>query len=141
GSTISAFRVMTGSYTVIAAINFVQSSALLDFSVMAIGYRVNHPEGARGWTLDPNGNPINTVLKVDAKGAPLKDAKGDFVVDKNPDGTNKPFTVTYAPEAGLVTAPDPANPKETITSFQFHPNAKSVVMPHNFSYMIIQACI
>src|SRR5437879_9654921 len=108
---------------------------------MAVGYRMNHPEGARGWTLDPNGNPINTELQVDAKGAPIKDAKGDFVVAKNPDGTDKPFVVTYAPAAAMLTTPDPANPKETITSFQFHSDAASVVSPHNFSYMVIQACI
>lgn len=39
-----------------AAINVSQISALLVFSVMAIGYRINHPEGARAWTRDPNGN-------------------------------------------------------------------------------------
>src|SRR5215468_2461405 len=53
-----------------AAINVIQISALLVFSVMAIAYRVQHPEGSRGWTLDPDGKPIDVVLRVDAKGAP-----------------------------------------------------------------------
>src|SRR5437867_2527305 len=94
GVAYIAFRGVTGSTAINAAINVIQISALLVFSVMAVGYRMNHPEGARGWTLDPNGNPINTELQVDAKGAPIKDAKGDFVVAKNPDGTDKPFLVT-----------------------------------------------
>jgi amino acid transporter len=141
GVAYIAYRGVSGSTAVNAAINVIQISALLVFSVMAIGYRVNHPEGARGWTLDPNGNPINTVLQVDAKGVPVKDAKGDFVVEKNADGTEKPFTLTYATDAAIPTAPDPANPKEMVTSFQFHSTAKSVIAPHSFSFVIIQACI
>jgi amino acid transporter len=141
GVAYIAFRGVSGSTAVAAAINVIQITALLVFSVMAIGYRMNHPEGARGWTLDPNGNPINVTLQVDAKGAPVKDAKGDFVAAKNPDGTEKPFTVSYAADLATPTAPDPANPKQTVTSFQFHQNAGSVVEPHNFSFMVIQACI
>jgi APA family basic amino acid/polyamine antiporter len=139
GVAYIAFRGVTGSTAVNAAINVVQISALLVFSFMAIGYRMNHPEGSRAWTLDPDGNAINVELQVDAKGAPVKDANGHYVVAKNPDGTEKPFLISYAQP--VQTAPDPANPKETITSFQYHPDAKSVVSPHNFSYMFIQACI
>src|SRR5438552_6410297 len=129
GVAYIAYRGVSGSTAVAAAINVIQISALLVFSAMAVGYRMNHPEGARGWTLDPNGNPINVTLQVDAKGAPVKDAKGDFVVAKNADGTDKPFTITYAPDSAITTAPDPANPKQTITSFQYHADAKSVVAP------------
>ena len=45
------------------------------------------------------------VLKTDAKGAPIKDPKGEDVVDKNPDGSDKPFTITYAPDSAMSTAP------------------------------------
>src|SRR5215475_2275392 len=141
GVAYIAFRGVNGTTVVNAAINAIQITALLIFAAMAIAYRVGHPEGSRAWTLDPDGNPINVVLKVDAKGAPVKDAAGTYVVDKNPDGTDKPFNITYAPDAAMSTAPDPANPKQSITSFQFHTDAKSVVSPHAFSYMIIQACI
>ena len=141
GVAYIAFRGVNGTTVVNAAINAIQITALLIFAAMAIAYRVGHPEGSRAWTLDPDGNPINVVLKVDAKGAPVKDAGGAYVVDKNPDGTDKPFNITYAPDAAMSTAPDPANPKQSITSFQFHTDAKSVVSPHAFSYMIIQACI
>jgi amino acid transporter len=134
-----AFRGVNGTTAVNAAVNVIQISALVVFSVMAIGYRMNHPTGARAWTLDPDGNAINVVLKVDAKGAPVKDDKGNWVVDKNADGTDKPFLISYTDP--IQTAPDPANPKESITSFQYHGSASSVVAPHAFSYMIIQACI
>src|SRR5580704_13993227 len=135
-----AFRGVSGTTAVNAAVNVIQISALVVFSVMAIGYRTSHPEGSRGWTLDPDGNPINVVLKNDAKGAPIKDPKGDWVVAKNADGTEKPFTLTYAPDSAWSTAPDPAT-KENVTSFQYHPTATSVIAPHAFSFMIIQACI
>jgi amino acid transporter len=141
GVAYIAYRGVSGTTVVNAAINFVQIAALLVFSVMALGYRLNHPEGARGWTLDPDGNPINVVLQVDAKGAPIKDAQGNWTVAKNPDGSDKPFLLTYAPDSAMSTAPDPANPKQTITSFQYHTSAGSVIAPHRFSYMVIQACI
>jgi len=141
GVAFIAYRGVTGTTAVNAAINVIQIAALLVFSVMAIGYRMNHPEGSRGWTLDPNGNPINVELQVDAKGAPVKDAKGDFVAAKNPDGTDKPFIVSYSPEGAMPTVTDPADPKSKITQFQYHTSAASVVAPHAFSYMVIQACI
>ena len=71
----------------------------------------------------------------------IKDAKGNWTVAKNPDGSDKPFLLTYAPDSAVSTAPDPANPKQTITSFQYHTSAASVIAPHSFSYMVIQACI
>jgi APA family basic amino acid/polyamine antiporter len=141
GVAYIGYRGVTGTTMVNAVINVVQITALLIFTFMAIGYRVNHPEGARGWTLDPNGNAINTELQVDAKGAPVKDAKGDFVVAKNADGSEKPFTVSYAADGAMPTVPDPADPKSKVTQFQYHTSATSVIAPHAFSYMVIQACI
>ena len=141
GVAYIAYRGVSGTTAVNAAINVIQISALLVFSVMAVGYRINHPEGTRGWTLDPSGNPINVELQVDAKGAPVKDPKGDFVVAKNPDGTDKPFLVSYSAQGAMPTVPDPADPKSTITQFQYHTSASSVVAPHAFSFIVIQACI
>jgi basic amino acid/polyamine antiporter, APA family len=141
GVAYIAYNGVSGTTAVNAAINVIQISALIVFSVMAIAYRVQHPEGSRGLTLDPDGKPINVVLQVDAKGAPVKDAAGNYVVAKNVDGTDKPFTITYAPNSATTTTPDPANPGQTVTAFQYHTDAKSVVSPHAFSYTIIQACI
>jgi len=141
GVAYIAYRGVSGTTAVNAAINVIQISALLVFSVMAIGYRTSHPEGARGWTLDPDGNAINVELQVDAKGAPVKDAKGAYVTAKNADGSDKPFLVSYAADGAMPTVPDPADPKSKITQFQYHASAGSVVQPHAFSYMIIQACI
>src|SRR5205807_3348861 len=93
GVAYIAYRGVSGTTAVNAAINVIQISALIVFSAMAIGYRMNHHEGARGFTLDPDGNPIDVVLRVDAKGVPIKDAKGDYVPEKNADGSDKPFII------------------------------------------------
>ena len=137
-----AFRGVSGSTAVAAAIHVIQITALIVFSVIAIGYRSNHPEGSVAWTLDPNGNAINTVIANDAKGQPIKDAAGNFTMEKTPDGKDKPFTVTYAADSALPMVPDPADAKAPkIQQFQYHTSAASVVQPHAFSYVIIQACI
>jgi amino acid transporter len=93
--------------------------------------------GPAGWTLDP-GNPINVTLQG-AKGAPVKDSRATVVARMPTARTSCSPSATR--DLAMPTTPDPADPKQTVTSFQFHSDAKSVVAPHNFSYMIIQACI
>jgi basic amino acid/polyamine antiporter, APA family len=141
GVAYIAFRGVTGTTAVNTAINVIQIAALLVFSAIAIGYRLNHTEGTVGYTLDPNGNAINKVIAMDAKGQPVKDPEGNFVYAKNPDGTDQMFKVSYAPEGSYNTVPDPSDATKQISAFQYHGSAKSVVAPHSFSYVIIQACI
>ncbi|HEY0791148.1 MAG TPA: APC family permease [Chthoniobacterales bacterium] len=141
-----AFRGVTGATAVNIAINVIQITALVVFAVIAIAYRVNHGEGSKGWTLNPDGVPVDKVIATqttkDASGAdvtnPVKDKDGNYVFEKNPDGTDKDFTLTYAPDQAIDKGTDPKNPVDT---FQFHPNAASVVSPHGFSFAIIQACV
>src|SRR5664279_1804257 len=85
GVAYIAFRGVTGTTAVNTAINVIQIGALLVFSAIAIGYRMNHHEGSVGYTLDPNGNAINKVIANDDKGQPVKDPEGNFVYAKNPD--------------------------------------------------------
>jgi amino acid transporter len=141
GVAYIAFRGVTGTTAVNTAINVIQIAALLVFSAIAIGYRMNHTEGSVGYTLDPNGNAINKVIALDDKGQPVKDPEGNFVYAKNPDGTDQMFKVSYAPEGSYNTVPDPSDATKQISAFQYHATAKSVLAPHKFSYIIIQACI
>src|SRR5207302_7864422 len=55
GVAYIAYRGVVGATGVNIAINVIQISALLIFSVIAIGYRVSHGEGQVGWHLDPDG--------------------------------------------------------------------------------------
>jgi amino acid transporter len=205
-----AFRGVTGTTGVNMAINIIQISALLVFTVIAIGYRMNHPQDSKGWHLS-NGTAItyqvaqtdvlddkgaktpdawadNSPKYVDAKGnavADEKDAakdkdgkpmlaykqqdrqvtKDDLDKDKNKDadtlaaltamglGEGDPypvlekgkdgklaavdFTVSYKPEEAVTGAGTDKDP----TTFNFHTTATSVISPHNFKFIFIQACI
>ena len=156
GIAYIAFRGVTGSTGVSVAINVIQITALLVFSVIAIAFRVQHPSGSRGYQL-VNGTPVDYVVaqeqvvedgkpKVDATGQPVMqnkmDEKSGDPVPEMKDGEPVPFTLTYAPEEGTTMEPaDADHPKDLVPHFQFHATGGSVVAPHGFSFMFIQACV
>jgi basic amino acid/polyamine antiporter, APA family len=142
-----AYRGVNASTGVNLAINVVQITALIVFTVIAIGYRLNHgTEGSKGITLNPDGVPVTKVIATqttkDDKGNdvtnPVKDKDGNYVYEKSPDGTDKDYTLTYAHDQAITKGSDPKNPADT---FQFHKSALSVIAPHGFSFVIVQACI
>src|ERR1700738_3299486 len=141
-----AYSGVNASTGVNLAVNVIQISALIVFTVIAIGYRLNHGEGSKGITLNPDGVPVSKVIAMqttkDAKGNdvtnPVKDKDGNYVFEKNPDGTDKDVTLSYAPDQALTKGPDTTNPTDT---FQFHPNAASVIAPHGFNFVLVQACV
>jgi basic amino acid/polyamine antiporter, APA family len=136
GVAYIAHRGVTGSTAVSVAINVIQISALIVFSVMAIGYRINHPPGSVAFQFDPtsgeaytyqfatttataNGQTTTTVTR-DANGVPqpMLDAAGKPV----------PYQISYP------TADDKGN-------FLTHPSASSVVGIHNVGWMFVQATV
>jgi len=150
-----AFRGVTGSTGVNVAINVIQIAALIVFSIMAISYRVSHPEGSVGLHL-VNGAPVDFVVaqepvvedgkqKLDASGAPVLQNKMDK--DGNPvpemkEGKPVPFTLSYAADQATTLEPaDADHPKDLTAHFKFHSTAASVPSPHGLSFIIIQACI
>jgi len=168
GVAYIAFRGVTGTTSVNMAINVVQITALLVFSVIAIAYRVQHPQGATGYHLS-NGIAVSYQVAQepvkDASGKPVPQAGADGkpALDKDgkpvyqmqdaadKDGTPAPadadgkpvadpkaaapFTVSYA-ATEAITKDANGNP-----TFNFHPTARSVVAPHGFNFIFIQACI
>jgi APA family basic amino acid/polyamine antiporter len=155
GVAFIAFRGVTGTTGVNVAINIVQITALLVFSVMAIAYRVNHPEGSTGLHL-VNGTPVDYVVaqepvldqgkpKLDPAGSPVMQDKLDaqgFPVAELKDGNPVPYVLSYVPTAATTMEPaDADHPHSLVSKFQFHPKASSVVAPHGFSFIFIQACI
>jgi len=136
GVAYIAYRGVNGSTSVNIAINVVQISALLVFSVMALGYRMNHPPGTEAWQFDSmsgdaytyefatekqtvNGQSTDVIVR-DAAGVPKPklDAAGKPV----------PFKIAY-PE------------KDEKGNFQSHPSAGSVVGIHNMGWLLVQATI
>ncbi len=58
-----AFRGVNGSTMVNIAINGIQIVALLFFAALAIAYRVSHPAGSTGLTLNASGAAVPAVIK------------------------------------------------------------------------------
>ncbi len=131
GVSYIAYRGVAGATAVNVAINVIQITALLIFSAIALAYRVNHPQGSVGYTLNPDGVPTNKVIAMDKDGNPLKDAAGHYKYTGD-------FKLDYSPAVAIDKGSDPKNPTDT---FEFHSTAKSVVAPHGMSFALIQACI
>jgi amino acid transporter len=131
-----AYRGVNSSTTINLAINMIQITALLIFSVLALGYRINHPPGSVAYQFDSTsgeaytyefktttavvgGVSTDTIVR-DANGVPLPklDASGKVV----------PFLISY-PE------------HDSSGNFLAHPNAASVVSPHKLSWVFIQATV
>jgi amino acid transporter len=111
------------------AINIVQISALMVFSVLAIGYRAGHPAGSPAFQYD--GQTLATYqyqFQTDKTGATIRDSNGVPLPLADSAGKPIPFTIDY---------PD----KDSTGTFLTHPNALSVIAPHKFSYLFIQATV
>jgi basic amino acid/polyamine antiporter, APA family len=134
-----AHRGVNGSTSVNIAINVIQISALLVFTVIALGYRINHPPGSVAFQFDPqtsaafscefattktmvNGTATDTIVRA-ADGTPqcAVDAAGKPV----------PYHVSY-PEFDTTASPP---------VFVSHPTAGSVIRMHNFGWMVVQATV
>ena len=80
GVAYIAYRGVNGTTGVNMAVNIIQISALIVFSIIAIAYRVNHPQGSQGYHLS-NGTAINysvdSVNITDDKGKPVQDNWAD----------------------------------------------------------------
>ena len=111
------------------AINIVQISALLVFSVLAIGYRASHPAGSPAFQYDSQTLATYTYQFATAKdGSIVRDASGAPAPLLDAAGKPVPFTIDY-PE------------KDASGNFLTHTSAASVVAPHKFSYVFIQATV
>jgi amino acid transporter len=131
-----ANRGVSGSTSVNIAINVIQIAALVVFSIMALSYRAQHPEGAAGWQFDSqSGEAYNYEFlteKTTTAGVTAdtiaRDANGVPKPKLDAAGKPVPFRVTYP-------GPDEKG------NFQTHQTASSVVAPHNISWAFIQATV
>jgi APA family basic amino acid/polyamine antiporter len=111
------------------AINVIQISALIVFSVLALGYRANHPAGSPAFQYDSQTLATYSYqFQTDKTGAPLRDASGNPLPLLDPAGKPVPFTIDYTE-------------RDATGAFLAHPNAASVVAPHKISYLFIQATV
>jgi amino acid transporter len=127
-----AHRGINGSTAINIAINVIQISALLVFSVMALGYRMNHPAGSVAYQFDSSSGEAykyEFATKTDGKTETIvRDANGVPQPKLDAAGKPVPFHISY-PE------------KDASGNFLTHPTAGSVVGVHNLSWVFIQATV
>jgi APA family basic amino acid/polyamine antiporter len=114
------------------AINVIQISALVVFSVLALGYRVSHPSGTTGPTAfqyDSQSMSTYAYQFATAKdGSTIRDAGGAPLPLLDSAGKPVPYVITYPTT-------------DSSGNFLTHENAASVIAPHKFSFMFIQATV
>lgn len=131
-----AYRGVNGSTSVNIAINVIQISALLVFSVMALGYRINHPPGSVAYQFDAASGEAYTyefaTTRTTANGQTTE------TIDRAPDGTPKP-------KLDAAGKPVPYHISYPVTdekgNFLSHPTAGSVLGMHNFGWVFVQATV
>jgi len=112
------------------AINIIQISALVVFSLLAISYRSTHPSGSTGFQYDSQTLSTYTCqFATNAKdGSTVRDAGGTPQCLLDSAGKPVPYVVTY-PE------------KDANGAFLTHSKASSVISPHNISWVFVQATV
>ena len=124
-----ASKVAGASTAVNLAINIVQISALIVFSVLAIGYRSSHPTGSAAFQYDSQTLATYTYqFQTDKTGATIRDASGTPLPLADAAGKPVPFTIDYTE-------------RDATGAFLSHTSAASVVAPHKISYVFIQATV
>jgi APA family basic amino acid/polyamine antiporter len=131
-----AYRGVNGSTSVNIAINVIQISALLVFSVMALSYRVSHQPGSEGWQFDSTSGDAykyefaTTTATVNgvATDTTVRDANGIPQPKLDASGKPVPYHVSY-----------PAT--DSNGAFLTHTSAKSVIGIHNFGWAFVQATV
>src|SRR6478672_10425532 len=132
-----AYRGVNGSTSVNIAINVIQISALLVFSVMALSYRMSHKPGSEGWQFDStSGNAYNyefltktEMVNGTATDTIVRDADGVPQPKLDASGKPVPYHVSY-PERDASSG-----------NFLTHPSGGSVIGIHNFGWAFVQATV
>src|SRR5215467_12272028 len=126
GVAYIAHRGVNGSTSVNIAINVIQISALLVFSVMALGYRMNHPPGTEAWQFDSQSGDAYKYEFLTEK--QTVNGQTTDVISRDSAGIPKPkLDAAGKPVPFHVDYPM----KDEKGNFQTHPAAGSVVGIHN----------
>ncbi len=131
-----ANRGVNGATSVNIAINVIQISALLVFSVMALGYRMNHAPGSIAYQFDATSSEAYTyefaTTKTTANGQTTE------TVDRDANGAPKPkLDAAGKPVPFRITYPS----ADAKGNFLSHSSAGSVVGAHNLGWIFVQATV
>lgn len=131
-----AHRGVNGSTSVNIAINVIQISALIVFSVMALSYRMNHPAGTGALQWDASSGDAYNYQFLTQKQTVNGQATDVIVRDSN--GVPKPLLDSAGkPVPYTVSYPE----HDDKGNFLTHPTGGSVIGIHNFGWMFVQATV
>ncbi|MGA2435452.1 MAG: APC family permease [Bryobacteraceae bacterium] len=131
-----AHRGVNGSTSVNIAINVIQIAALVVFSVLALGYRMNHPPGSVAYQFDATSGDAytyefatqKTVVSGQATDTILRDTNGRPLPKLDVAGKPVAFRIAYP------MLDDKGN-------FLSHPKSSSVTAAHNWGWVFVQATV
>jgi len=131
-----AHRGVSGSTAVNLTINAIQITALVIFSVFALNYRLHHPPGSVAYQFDSTSGEAYTyefkttsiMVNGVATDTIVRDAGGVPLPKLDDAGKPVPYHVSY-----------PTHDASGV--FLTHPNGWSVIKPHNFNWVFIQATV
>ncbi len=131
-----AHRGVTGSTAVNIGINVIQIAALVLFSVLALGYRMNHPPGSVAFQFDSVSGEAYTYefatqkAVIDGKETEtiVRDSGGVPQPKLDADGKPVPYHISYPTQ-------------DANGAFLTHPTAGSVIKAHNWGWVFIQATV
>jgi len=131
-----AYRGINSSTAINLGINMIQITALLVFAVLALGYRMHHPPGSVAYQFDSTSGEAytyefkttTTVTAGVSTDTVVRDANGVPLPKVDAAGNPVPFHISY-------------DEHDAAGNFLAHPDAKSVIRPHKFSWVFIQATV
>jgi amino acid transporter len=131
-----AYRGVNSSTAINLGINVIQITALLVFAVLAIGYRSSHPAGSVAWQFDSSSGEAyqyefkttTAVVAGVSTDTIVRDSSGVPLPKLDDAGKPVPYKISY-PE------------RDANGAFLTHPDKASVVSPHHFSWVFIQATV
>jgi amino acid transporter len=131
-----AHRGISSSTMVNMAINVIQIAALLTFAVLAVNYRLAHPPGSVAYQFDSASGEaytyefktVTTVAAGVSTDTVVRDANGVPVPKTDAAGKPVPFHISY-------------DEHDASGNFLAHPTAASVVSPHNWNWVFVQATV
>jgi amino acid transporter len=130
------YRGVNGSTAINIGINIIQITALVLFSVVALGYRMNHPPGSVAYQFDSASGAAYTYEFATEKTVANGQTSETIVRDK--DGIPQPqLDSAGKPVPFRVTYPT----RDASGNFLSHDTAKSVISPHNWGWVFIQATV
>jgi amino acid transporter len=131
-----AYRGINSSTAINLAINVIQITALLVFSVLALGYRMHHPPGSVAYQFDSVSGEAYTyefkVMTAVDKGVAtdtiVRDANGVPLAKLDAAGKPVPYHINY-------------DEHDASGNFLAHGSALSVVSPHKWGWVFTQMTV